>query len=79
MVQKQEIDQTAKYILLRITGKGAISVTLMPTEGVIGTRLCMLACHFYACLAGVTPNQRCINVDVTVIITIAIFNDIINS
>ena len=31
---------------------------------------CML---FYACLAGVTLNRRCINVDVTIIITIAIF------
>ena len=49
----------------------------MPTEGVIGTRMCMLACHFCVCLAGVTPNRRCIIVDITIIITIAIFNDII--
>ena len=46
----------------------------MLTEGVIRTR------HFYACLAGVTPNGRCINLDVTVVITIGkLFNDIINS
>ena len=34
--------------------------------------------RFYACLAGVTMNRRCINVDATIIIAITIFNNIIN-
>ena len=33
---------------------------------------------FYACLVDVTMNLRCINVDVTIIIVITIFNNIIN-
>ena len=34
---------------------------------------------FYACLTGVILNRRCINVDITIITVIGIFNDIINS
>ena len=57
-----------------MTGKWVISVTLMPTYVAIGIRLCRFACHFFLhYLVGVMLNLRCINVNVTIVITIYIY------
>ena len=70
MVQNQVVDQTITAAHKQKIGNICYAYAYRRCDRDQAVYASML---FYACLAGVTMNRRCINVDVTIIIATSIF------